>query len=40
VLRSLADKQALVVLPEERESFAAGEAVTIELLEVPRFHGR
>ncbi len=40
VLRSLADKQALVVLPEERESFAAGEPVTIELLEVPRFHGR
>ncbi len=40
VLRSLAEKQALVCLSEERESFAPGETVTIDLLEMPHADGR
>lgn len=40
VLRSLADKQALLRLPEERDGAAAGEIVWAELLEVPDPHER
>ncbi len=40
VLRSLADKQGLLVLPEERAGAAAGEIVGADLLEVPDPHDR
>ncbi len=40
VLRSLADKQGLLVLPEERAGAAAGEIVWAVLLEVPDSHDR
>lgn len=34
-LRSMAEKQALIVIPEEREALAAGETVAIQRLEPP-----